>query len=73
MLKDTLLLVYDCVEAGITILTVVVLHNVFSSASPLTSATIDPSDYTISKQLHSKLMLYAKIDGVSNFGYNDYE
>ena len=38
----------------------------FSAASSLTSASVDPSEYTISKQLHSKLMLYAKIDGVSN-------
>ena len=36
-----------------------------STASFLTSATIDPSDYTISQQLHSKLILHAKIDGVS--------
>ena len=38
----------------------------FSAASSLTNANIDPSDYTISKQLHSKLMLYAKIDRVSD-------
>ena len=36
-----------------------------SAASFLTTAAIDPSDYTISQQLHSKLILYAKIDGVS--------
>ena len=34
------------------------------AGSSLTSATIDPSDYALRRELHPKLTMYARIDGV---------
>ena len=40
------------------------LFQFISAASSLTDATINPNDYTLIRELHPKLMLYARIDGV---------
>ena len=37
-------------------------------ASSLTDASIDPAEYIITRQLHERLVMYAKIDGVSRGG-----
>ena len=58
-----------CQNLLVTILKSVILSRLTFSyshaVSLLTSATISPAEYALRRELHPKLTMYAKIDGVS--------